>query len=67
LFRTEDPAAEKQAVVVHFDYDNEGVIALIPDSTLSLAANNNTVTVTVHPLRAGHVTVTTNTTDTSIK
>ena len=54
-------------MVVHFDYDNEGVIALIPDATLSLAANNNTATVTFHPLRAGHVTVTTNTAETSIK
>ena len=54
---------EDEVVVVHFDYDNTGIITLIPDQTLSLTTNN--ITVTINPLRAGHVTVSTNTSDTT--
>lgn len=56
---------EDEVVVVHFDYDNTGIITLIPDQTLSLTTNN--ITVTINPLRAGHVTVSTNTSDTTVR
>jgi hypothetical protein len=56
--------AEDDSVLVTFDYDNAGVIADIPDQNLTWDSN---VSVVIHPIRAGHVTVTTNTSDGSVR
>ena len=56
--------SDVNGVVVHFNYDNTGVIKEIPDKDISSLTN---FTVNVQPLRAGHVTVTANTSDTGVR
>jgi hypothetical protein len=54
-------------LVIHFNFDNDGVIADIPDQSLTVSTSPNNITVVVHPVRAGHVTVTTNTSDSTVE
>jgi len=51
-------------VTLHFIFDNAGVIQPIPNAVLTKTSN---VSVMIKPLKAGHVVVTTNTSNSNIK
>jgi len=57
---------EEGDVIVTFHFDNEGILKDIPDVTLKNDALQSNFTVSLGALKAGHVTITTNTTSPEI-